>query len=127
MDDLSVRERKQCPALAKPNNHVGLRDEVVEPLHEIFGDEVGPTLLVIWVLHDRTKHLIANGVHMLKHILGDLEEDDVVLEVLLLELFGPDTKDDEAWMREGLLFRLYLSTMGVSVVSETWSEPRKKA
>lgn len=119
MDDFSVGKGKQRPALAQPNNDVGLRDEVVEPLHEILGDEIGPTLLIIWVLHDRPKHFIANGMHMLKHVLSHLQEDDIILEVLLLELLGPNTEDDEACIGEGLLFRLYLSTTGVSVVSET--------
>lgn len=64
---------------------------------------------------------------MFKHVLGQLEEDDVVLEVFLVELVCSDTKDDEAYVREELLFRLYLSTTGVSVVRETWSEPRKNA
>lgn len=127
MDDFSVGKGKQCSALAQSNHDVSLRDEVVESFHEIFGNEIGPALLVVWVLHHRTKHLIANGMHMLKHILGHLEEDDVVLEVLLFELLGSDTKYDEAYMSEELLFRLYLSTTGVSVVSETWSEPRKNA
>ena len=119
MDDFSVGKGKQSSSLAQADNDVGLCDEVVEPLHEIFGDEVGPALLIVWVLHDRAEHLIANGVHMLQHVLSHLEEDDVVLEVLLVELLGPNSEDDEACMKEGLLLRLYLSTMGVSVVSET--------
>ena len=99
VDDFSVGKGKQCPALAQPYNDVGLCDEVIEPLHEIFGDEIGPTLLVVWVLHDGTKHLIANGVHMLQHIFSHLEEDDIVLEVLFFELLGPNTEDDEACIR----------------------------
>lgn len=99
VDDFSVGKRKQCPALAQPYNNVCLCDEVVEPLHEILGDEIGPTLLVVWILHDGTKHLIANGMHMLKHILGHLQKDDIVLEVLLFELLGPNTEDDEACIR----------------------------
>lgn len=65
MNDFSVGKGKQCSALAQTDNDVGLRHEVVEPLHEIFGDEVGPALLVVWILHDGSEDLIADSVHML--------------------------------------------------------------
>lgn len=64
---------------------------------------------------------------MLEDILGDLDEDDVVLEVLLVEFFSADPQDDEACVDACLLFRLYLSTEGVSVARETWSVPVENA
>lgn len=33
---------------------------------------------------------------MLENVLGDFQEDDIVLEVLLFELVSADTQDDEA-------------------------------
>jgi hypothetical protein len=33
---------------------------------------------------------------MLQNVLGDLQEDDVVLEVLLFQFVGADAQDDEA-------------------------------
>jgi hypothetical protein len=35
-------------------------------------------------------------MHVFEYVLGDLQEDDVVLEVLLLEFVGADAEDDEA-------------------------------
>jgi hypothetical protein len=64
---------------------------------------------------------------MLQDILGDLDEDDVILEVLFVELLGSDSEDDEALIDALILFRLYLSTEGVSVARETWSVPVENA
>jgi hypothetical protein len=127
VDDFPVGEGKEGPAFAESDEDVSLCNEVVESLHEIFGDEISPSLLVVGILHDWSQDLIAHGVHVLEDILGDLDEDDVVLEVLLVEFFSADPQDDEACVDAWLLFRLYLSTEGVSVARETWSVPVENA
>jgi len=119
MNNFSVRKRKEGATLAQTDHNIGLSHKIIEPFHEIFGDKVSPPLLVVWVLHDRSKNLIAYRVHMFEDVLGDLQEDDIVLEVLLFEFVGPNSKDYEACIERCLLFRLYLSTTGVSVVRET--------
>jgi hypothetical protein len=47
-------------------------------------------------LHDWSEDFIADGVHVFEYVLGDFEEDDVVLEVLFIEFFAADPEDDEA-------------------------------
>jgi len=96
MNNFSVRKRKEGAALAQTDHNIGLSHKIIEPFHEIFGDKVSPPLLVVWVLHDRSKNLIAYRVHMFEDVLGDLQEDDIVLEVLLFEFVGPNSKDYEA-------------------------------
>ena len=98
MDDFSAGEGKEGASLAESDDHVGLSHKIIEPFHEVFGDEVGPAVLVVWILHDWSKHLIAYGVHVFEDVLGDLQEDDVVLEVLFLEFLAADSQDDEAWI-----------------------------
>ena len=96
VDDLFVGKRKQGPAFAQSDEDVALGNEVVESFHEVFGDKVGPTLLIVRILHDGSEHLAGNVVHMFKDIFGDLDEDDIVLEVLFLEFFGAYPHDDIA-------------------------------
>lgn len=47
-------------------------------------------------------------MHMLEDILGDLYKDDIVLEVLLLQLFSSDSQDNKAlvnrWITLSLVF-----------------------
>lgn len=64
---------------------------------------------------------------MFEDVLGHLDEDDVVLDGLFFECLRPDSQYDIACMKQELLFRLYLSMTGVSVVKETWSVPVEKA
>lgn len=127
VDDFSVGKRQEGPTLAEANKDVGLGYKVVEPFHEVLGDQISPSLLVIGILHDGSQDFITHGVHMLQDILGDLDEDDVILEVLFVELLGSDSEDDEALIDALILFRLYLSTEGVSVARETWSVPVENA
>lgn len=94
VDDFFVGEGKQGPSLAEANHHVSLGHEVIEPFHEVFGDKVSPSDLIVWVLHDWPDDFIANGMHVLEDVLGDLYEDDVVFEVILVELVSSDTKDN---------------------------------
>lgn len=96
VDDLSVGQWQKSASLAESDHHVGLSYEVVEAFHEILSDEVGPSLLVIRVLHDGAEHFIADGMHMFEDVLGDFQEDDVVLEALLFDFFAADTQNDEA-------------------------------
>jgi hypothetical protein len=96
VDDFPVGKREKCSTLAESDHNIGLSHEIIESFHEIFGDEVGPSLLIVGVLHDWAKNFIANGMHVFKNILGDLQEDDIVLEVLFLEFVSPNSKDDEA-------------------------------
>jgi hypothetical protein len=37
-------------------------------------------------------------MHVLQDVLGNLQEDDVVLEVLFIEFLSSNSKDDEAWI-----------------------------
>lgn len=127
VDDFPVGKGEEGPAFAESDEDVSLCNEVVESLHEVFGDEISPSLLVVGILHDWSQDLIAHGVHVFEDILSDLDEDDVVLEVLLVELLSADPQDDEACVDSCLLFRLYLSTEGVSVARETWSVPVENA
>jgi hypothetical protein len=71
VNDLSVWQGEKSSPFAKTDNNVGLGNKVIEPFHKIFGDEVCPTLLIIWILHDWTKHLIADSVHVFEDILCD--------------------------------------------------------
>jgi hypothetical protein len=50
-------------------------------------------------LHDWAEDFIADGVHMFKDILGDFQEDDVVLEVFFIELVGSNSENNEAYIR----------------------------
>jgi hypothetical protein len=96
VDDFPVGKGEEGPAFAESDEDVSLCNEVVESLHEVFGDEISPSLLVVGILHDWSQDLIAHGVHVFEDILSDLDEDDVVLEVLLVELLSADPQDDEA-------------------------------
>jgi len=66
-------------------------------------------------------------VHVFENVFGDLEKDYIILNVFFFELVSANAKNDEAYMGSYVLFRLYLSTIGVSVVRETWSAPIEKA
>ena len=127
MDNLLVGEGQQSSTFSKSNKHVGLGNEVVESFHEVFGDKIGPSLLIVRILHDGSEHLIADIVHMFQNIFGDFNKDDVVFEGLFVEFVASDPQDDVTWMEGWILFRLYLSMEGVSVVRETWSAPMEKA
>jgi hypothetical protein len=96
VDYFFVGEGKQSPALAQADEDIGLGNKIVKPFHEIFGDEVGPALLVVGVLHNWSKHLIADGVHMLEDVFGDLKEDNIVFEGLFRELVSAYPQNDEA-------------------------------
>lgn len=56
---------------------------------------------------------------MFENVFGDLEKDYIILNVFFFELVSANAKNDEAYMGSYVLFRLYLSTIGVSVVRET--------
>lgn len=93
VDYLLVGEGQKSATLAETDNHIGLSYEIVESFHQVLSDEVRPTLLVVWVLHHWPDDLIADGVHMFEDVLGDLYEDDVVFEVLLVKFASADTQD----------------------------------
>jgi hypothetical protein len=97
VDDLLVGEGQESASLAETDNHIGLSYKVVEPFHQVLGDEVRPTLLVVWVLHHWSDDLVADSVHMFEDVLGDLHEDDVVFEVVLIKFVSADTQDDVAF------------------------------
>ena len=93
---LLVGEGEEGPAFGETNHNIVVSDEVVEPFHEILGDQVRPALLVVGVLHDWADDLIADIVHVLEKVLGHFEENDVVLHGFFLESFLPNPQDDEA-------------------------------
>ena len=127
MDNFFIGKRQQGSSLAETDEHIGLGYEVVEPFHEILGDEIWPPLLIVGVLHDRSEHLVADGVHMLEDIFGHLNENNVVFDVFFVKFFASYSEDDVAWVDGCVLFFLYLSMEGTSTVRETWSVPVEKA
>jgi len=82
------------------DHHEGLRDEVVVLLHQVFGDQVGPALLVVWVLEHRAQHLLEKQVAVLVHILGELEEDQRGLNGFQSQNLAGEAVTDHAFLLE---------------------------
>ena len=97
LPELKLNSRPRVfPILAQPDENISLGNKIVKPLHEILGDEVGPALLVVRILHDRPQHFIADGVHMLQYVFGDLKEHNIVFEGLFGQLVSAYPQNDKA-------------------------------
>lgn len=85
----------------QPDHHEGLGDEVVVLFHEVFGDQVGPALLVVGVLEDGTQHFLEEEVAVLMHVLSKFQEDQGGLHVVDGELLvGGETVAHNSFLLE---------------------------
>lgn len=57
-----------------------MRQKRVELVHEVFGDEIGPSNHVKWVGEDWTVDFATDGVQVLQDLLVDLHEDDLLVD-----------------------------------------------
>lgn len=98
VDQFAIGERQHSAPLVQPDHDVDLRDVGIEALHEVLGNEVGPALLVVGILHDGPKDLVAEEVKVVEHVLVDFDEDDVAVDGGCLDGRVIQAQHDESYV-----------------------------
>jgi hypothetical protein len=83
--DVTRWQRKECSSFDLSNGNVSMGQEDMELVHEIFGDEIGPSDHVDRVSEDRHEYFATDLIEIVHDNLVNFHENNFILDIILVK------------------------------------------
>ena len=125
LPSLTIAKRKHGSSFNLTDSDVGVGQENMESIHEILGNQVRPSNHVEWVTKHWHVNVLTDTVEVLKDVLVNFHEDDLLRHVAVIEFttswnffLRSSSKNQDALLLD--LIRAWCFGEELDIVSSLW-------